>query len=168
MRREAQSRKGFTRRALILAGAQASVVVALAARLYQLQILERDRYTVLADENRINLRLLAPPRGRIVDRFGAPLASNRHNYRVVVVPEQDFMDQINANTRWTIGLCVLSLLLAMAIGTLVTQRVIRSLQRLTKYTRDLVAHDFKADEEVKGCPDKTGLAPSQHAVQQRR
>ena len=58
------------------------------ARLYQLQILEKDRYTVLADENRINLRLLAPPRGRILDRFGVALADNRQNYRVVVVPEQ--------------------------------------------------------------------------------
>src|SRR5216684_2455129 len=56
--------------------------------MYQLQILEKDRYTVLADENRINLRLLAPPRGRIVDRFGVALADNRRNYRVVVVPEQ--------------------------------------------------------------------------------
>jgi penicillin-binding protein 2 len=60
----------------------------LAARMYQLQVLEKDRYTVLADENRINLRLLAPPRGRIVDRFGVALADNRRNYRVVVVPEQ--------------------------------------------------------------------------------
>ena len=41
-----------------------------------------------ADENRINLRLLAPPRGRIFDRFGVPLADNRQNYRVVIVPEQ--------------------------------------------------------------------------------
>jgi len=44
--------------------------------------------SVLADENRINLRLLAPPRGRIYDRFGVALADNKHNYRVVVVPEQ--------------------------------------------------------------------------------
>jgi penicillin-binding protein 2 len=56
--------------------------------MYQLQILEKDRYTVLADENRINLRLLVPPRGRIYDRFGVPLADNKQNYRVVVVPEQ--------------------------------------------------------------------------------
>src|SRR5438874_2124990 len=56
--------------------------------MYQLQVLEKDRYTVLADENRINLRLVPPPRGRIVDRFGVALADNRQNYRVVVVPEQ--------------------------------------------------------------------------------
>src|SRR3954453_1176440 len=56
--------------------------------MYQLQILEKDRYAVLADENRINLRPLVPPRGRILDRFGVPLAENRQNYRVVIVPEQ--------------------------------------------------------------------------------
>ena len=61
---------------------------ALVARMYQLQILESDRYAVLAEENRINLRLLAPLRGRILDRFGVSLADNRRNYRVVVVPEQ--------------------------------------------------------------------------------
>ena len=56
--------------------------------MYQLQVVDADRYAVLADENRINLRLLAPPRGRILDRFGVPLADNRQNYRLVVVAEQ--------------------------------------------------------------------------------
>jgi penicillin-binding protein 2 len=86
--RETQREKVLTRRAALLGGGQAALGAVLAARLYQLQILEKDRYTVLADENRINLRLLAPSRGRIVDRFGVALADNRHNYRVVVVPEQ--------------------------------------------------------------------------------
>jgi len=86
--RETQREKLITRRAALLAGGQAVLGAVLGARLYQLQILEKDRYTVLADENRINLRLLAPPRGRIYDRFGVALADNKHNYRVVVVPEQ--------------------------------------------------------------------------------
>ena len=72
--------KALTRRAAVLAAGQALLVAGLAGRMYQLQILEADRYRVLADENRINLRLLAPPRGRILDRFGVPLADNRQNY----------------------------------------------------------------------------------------
>ena len=88
MPRETQSRKVFTRRAAILAGAEASVLAALAARLYQLQVMESDRYVVLADENRMNLRLLAPARGRILDRFGVVLADSRQNYQLVIVPEQ--------------------------------------------------------------------------------
>ncbi len=78
----------LTRRAALLAAAQGVLGAALVARLYQLQILESDRYAVLAEENRINLRLLAPVRGRILDRFGVTLADNRRNFRVVLVPEQ--------------------------------------------------------------------------------
>src|SRR6185312_16748178 len=72
----------------LLAGSQVLMIGALAGRLYQLQVFEKDRYRVMADENRINLRLLVPPRGRIFDRFGVSLADNRQNYRVVIVPEQ--------------------------------------------------------------------------------
>src|SRR5262249_12778646 len=46
------------------------------------------KYKLLADENRISIRLLPPPRGRILDRFGVPLAINDQTYRVVVVAEQ--------------------------------------------------------------------------------
>jgi len=86
--RDTQQQKSLTRRALLLAGGQVLAGAALTARLYQLQVLEKDRYRVMADENRINLRLLVPPRGRIFDRFGAEMADNRQNYRVVIVPEQ--------------------------------------------------------------------------------
>ncbi len=78
----------FTRRALVLGGLQAAAFTALAGRLYQLQVAEADRYAMLADENRINLQLLPPERGRIFDRFGQPLAANQLNYRLVLVPEQ--------------------------------------------------------------------------------
>lgn len=88
MPRDTQRDRRLTRRAALLAGGQAVLSVALAARMYQLQVLDTDRYKLLSDENRINLRLLAPPRGRIVDRFGVPLADNKHNFRLVVVPEQ--------------------------------------------------------------------------------
>src|SRR5215472_18420075 len=86
--RENNRQKLLTRRAALLAGGQAVLGGALAARMYQLQILDRDKYAVMAEENRINVRLLAPPRGRILDRFGVPLADNKPNYRVVIVPEQ--------------------------------------------------------------------------------
>ena len=86
--REAQRYKRFSRRAAILAGGQALLVSALSARLYQLQIVDSDRYKLLADENSLSLRLLAPPRGRILDRFGTPLADNRQDYHLVIVAEQ--------------------------------------------------------------------------------
>lgn len=88
MQRENKRVRLLTRRAALVAGGQTALFGALAARLYYLQVMQADRYAMLADENRINLRLLPPPRGLVVDRFGAPLASNRQNYRVVLVAEQ--------------------------------------------------------------------------------
>ncbi|HSH99994.1 MAG TPA: penicillin-binding protein 2 [Reyranella sp.] len=78
----------FTRRALLLGGAQAVLMSALVGRLYQLQVLDTDRFATLADENRINLRLLPPSRGLIFDRTGQPLAVNRNNFRVMATSDR--------------------------------------------------------------------------------
>src|SRR5690349_18466832 len=88
MRRDTLRHKLSTRRAAIVAGSQALLLAAIGGRLYQLQVVESDRYVVLADENRMSLRLLAPLRARILDRFGTALADNNQNYQLVIVPEQ--------------------------------------------------------------------------------
>src|SRR3546814_4135312 len=82
-----ERQRSCSRRALLLGGAQSLLLAGLAGRMYYLQVVEADRYKTLAEDNRINLRLLPPPRGRIVDRFGLPLASNRQDFRVVLVRE---------------------------------------------------------------------------------
>ena len=87
MHRDSERHKLFTRRALMLAGGKSALMAALIGRMYYLQVVEADRYRTLADENRINLRLLAPRRGRIVDRFGVPVADNQQNYRVLLISE---------------------------------------------------------------------------------
>ena len=87
MYRENLRLKSFTRRTAILGAGQLTVFAVLAGRMYQLQVLESDRYKLQADENRINVRLLPPPRGRVFDRFGTLLAGNRENYQVFVVAE---------------------------------------------------------------------------------
>src|SRR3569832_259993 len=78
----------FTRRSQGLGGGMALVYGKLAGRHYQLQIRDGDQYMTEAEDNRINERLLAPPRGRIFARFGVELANNRRNYRVLLVAEQ--------------------------------------------------------------------------------
>ena len=88
MYREGERQRLFTRRAAVLAGGKLVIMSILAGRMYQLQVVESDRYKMLAEDNRISLRLVAPPRGRILDRFGAPLAVNRENYRVLLIAEQ--------------------------------------------------------------------------------
>ncbi|MDA0952911.1 MAG: penicillin-binding protein 2 [Proteobacteria bacterium] len=88
MRQDPDRRKRFTRRALVLGGVQVALLGGLVGRLYNLQVVEAARYQVLAEENRINVRLLPPPRGLIFDRFGEGLAVNRQTYRLVLVSEQ--------------------------------------------------------------------------------
>jgi len=88
MHRDSERHKLFSRRTAMLAGGKAVLLSALVGRMYYLQVVESDRYKTLADDNRISFRLLAPPRGRIVDRFGVPIADNQQNYRVVLIPEQ--------------------------------------------------------------------------------
>ena len=78
----------FSRRTLMMGGGVGVVMAALGARLYELQIVEGDEFRTRAQENSVNQRLLAPLRGRIIDRFGVELANNRKNYRVVLIPEQ--------------------------------------------------------------------------------
>jgi penicillin-binding protein 2 len=78
----------FSRRAFVLGGLQLGVFALAAGRLYQLQILNADHYRTLAEDNRINLRLTAPPRGQIFDRFGVPLAINQQNFRIVIDPDR--------------------------------------------------------------------------------
>jgi penicillin-binding protein 2 len=78
----------FTRRAVLIGGLQTGMFSLLIGRLYYLQVLQGDKYRTLAEENRINLRLVAPRRGQIVDRNGTPIAINQQTYRVVLLPEQ--------------------------------------------------------------------------------
>ncbi|MBN35119.1 MAG: penicillin-binding protein 2 [Rhodospirillaceae bacterium] len=88
MRQDIDQRKQFTRRALFLAGGQFLLVSGLVTRLYQLQVVDASDYEVLAEENRINVRLLPPLRGLIVDRFGEGMAINRRTYQLVLISEQ--------------------------------------------------------------------------------
>lgn len=98
MARDNDRAKVIGRRALMLGGGKLALLSALVGRMYYLQVMEADKYAVLADENRINLRLLPPPRGRILDRNGVPMAVNRQNYRVLLVSEQtdDLDDTLDA------------------------------------------------------------------------
>ena len=58
-----QNAEKVNRRALILSAGMASMVVLLGARMRYLQIDQADQFLLLAEENRINIRLL-PPRAR--------------------------------------------------------------------------------------------------------
>ena len=78
----------FTRRALLLGAGQVGVLGLLGGKLYQVQVEEGQRYATLAQNNRISSRLIAPPRGRILDRFGTVVGGNKLNWRALLMVEE--------------------------------------------------------------------------------
>lgn len=79
--------KTVSRRMMLLAGVQLTAGFSLLSRLYYLQFVKSDEYQMLAEDNRIKIQLIAPPRGDIVDRNGIALAENEVNYRLFIERE---------------------------------------------------------------------------------
>ncbi len=95
----------LTRRTAIMGGLQLGFVGALAARMQFLQLDQADEYRLLAEENRINIRLIAPERGEIFDRNGVHLARNVPSYRIVIVRENaGDVDKVLARLRELVDL----------------------------------------------------------------
>lgn len=87
MKRDTKRTSVFTRRALLMMGGQVAILGGLGVRLYQVQVQEGERYATLADDNRISARMIAAPRGRILDRHGTVIAGSRINWRALLVAE---------------------------------------------------------------------------------
>jgi penicillin-binding protein 2 len=80
--------RAFTRRTAMLSAGTIGLFGLLAGRIFQLSVLQREQFAMMAEDNRINLSLLAPQRGRIYDRFGVELAKTAQNYRLLLIPER--------------------------------------------------------------------------------
>ncbi|GFE76588.1 penicillin-binding protein 2 [Novosphingobium sp. TCA1] len=93
-------RNSFDRRSIVVGSIQGGVGVLLAARLGYLSIAQNAKYELQAESNRVNLSLIPPRRGWIMDRNGTPLASNRADFRVDLIPERV---QDPAHTIQTLG-----------------------------------------------------------------
>ena len=143
--------KSFGRRAALVAGGQLALFGVLAARMYQLQVLDAPRYKLLAEENRIHLRLLPPPRGRILDRNGVKLAVNRDDYRVLLVPEEtpDVEATLDALARVT------------DLPEPLRRRVLREVRRNRGFVPVTVRENLTWDEVARievNAPDLPGLS----------
>ena len=88
MSNEASRQQSFSRRAFVLGGGMAAVGTALVGRMAWLAVLEGEQYRLASENNRIQQRLIPPRRGWIVDRTGKPLALNKPDYRLEIIPEQ--------------------------------------------------------------------------------
>ena len=151
MYRDTGRYKLFSRRVALLGGGKLALLGLLAGRMYQLQVVESDKYTTLAEENRINLRLLPPLRGRILDRYGRPLAINKENYRVSLVAEQ--VQDVDA--------ILDSLSKIISLGDYERQRILRQVRRRRGFVPVTVRENLQWEDVSRievNAPDLPGLS----------
>ncbi|MDP3327334.1 penicillin-binding protein 2, partial [Parvibaculum sp.] len=111
-----------------------------------------DQYRMLAEENRVSMRLLAPLRGDIVDRFGRVLASNRQNYRAMLISEQtpDVEATLDRLSR------------IIEIDDFMRKRILRDIQRSPRFMPVTVAEGLSWSQFAQvniNEPDLAGIQP---------
>ncbi len=147
-----QKYKVFTRRAGLVSGGMLILTSGLLGRLYYLQVVGQDQYKLLADKNRISLRLLAPERGKILDRNGHGLAINRTDYRVNIIPEQ--ADNVEKTLE--------ALNIILPISERQKRRILRAVRRQRAFLPVTVAEnvDWETFARVNiNIPDLPGIQP---------
>lgn len=77
----------FSRRSFLVSAGQVGVAAVLAGRMGYIAIAQNARYTEMSEENRVQMRLIPPRRGWIVDRYGNPIAINRGDVRIDIIPD---------------------------------------------------------------------------------
>lgn len=150
MHKDSERHKQFNRRTVILAGGKLALLSVLVGRMYYLQVVESKRYQTLADRNRINLRLLPPPRGRIVDRYGTPIAVNQINYRVV----------LNLETTMDVEETLRALGSIINIGEGERRRIMRDISRKPSFVPVTVRENLNWDKVARievNAPDLPGV-----------
>jgi Cell division protein FtsI/penicillin-binding protein 2 len=68
------------RRTFLLLGVQGAGLALLGGWYYKLQVVDGQRHRLKADDNRVAVRLTEPMRGRILDRDGQILATNKKSF----------------------------------------------------------------------------------------
>lgn len=151
---EATQTFSFSRRATMLGLGQGALALVLAGRLTWLSVAENERYTLLSESNRVDLTLIPPRRGWIVDRNGQPIANNRTDFRIDLIPER-IEDEAATLAR-------LQQLLRLEEDQL--DRIRRDLERARGFTPVPVAENLDWDRYasvVVRQPELPGVAPSQ-------
>ena len=83
---EKKIKNKIVRRLILLGSFKLVIFSVIISRLYKLQVIDRQKYKTLANDNRINLILHAPSRGKIIDSEGNIIADNRKVYTLTITP----------------------------------------------------------------------------------
>jgi penicillin-binding protein 2 len=78
----------FSRRMMLLSGAEAAIGAVLIGRLGWLAVAQNEKYQLLSESNRVQLIPVPPRRGWLIDRNGRPIAINKASFRVDIIPQQ--------------------------------------------------------------------------------
>ncbi|MDZ4307326.1 penicillin-binding protein 2 [Allopontixanthobacter sp.] len=81
-------KNAYDRRSFVISAMGGGVGTLLAVRMGYIAIAENEKYATESESNRVNLSLIPPRRGWVLDRNGAPLASNRADFRVDLIPDR--------------------------------------------------------------------------------
>ncbi|MGL5059325.1 MAG: response regulator [Microcoleus sp.] len=79
---------------------------------------------------------------------------------VIIIPESDFMEQINSNTRSTILLCILALILAIIIGSLTARSLTKPILRLNAAAKNIAKGEWNQELEIDRADEVGELAKS--------
>ncbi|GLT00612.1 peptidoglycan glycosyltransferase [Sphingobium jiangsuense] len=144
----------FTRRAMVLGGLQGGVGMLLAARMGWISVAENEKYSLLSESNRVNLTLIPPRRGWIIDRHGKPLARNRTDFRVDIIPDRLRNKDAVIDT----------LARLLALGPDDVERIREDLEKAAGFqpvqVSDKLSYEQYAAVSVR-LPDLPGVAPAQ-------
>lgn len=86
---------------------------------------------------------------------------------IVIVPESDFMGQINANTRYTVLLCLLALVLATILGIYTSRWIALPILRLSKASQAIASGNLDQTVEIQGFKELGVLAESFNQMARR-
>jgi signal transduction histidine kinase/class 3 adenylate cyclase/ActR/RegA family two-component response regulator len=79
---------------------------------------------------------------------------------VVVIPENDFMEEINSNTRSTILLCLAALILSIIMGSLTARSLTNPILRLNAAAKDIARGEWEQKLEIDRADEVGELAKS--------
>ncbi|SKB12191.1 putative Histidine kinase [Planktothrix sp. PCC 11201] len=79
---------------------------------------------------------------------------------VTVIPESDFMETINVNTKITLFLCILTLMIATVLGIITSNLIAAPIQRLSQASRAIADGELSQVVEIKGVSELETLADS--------
>ena len=80
--------KLISRRAFVLTSFKFVFLATIISRLFYMQVIKKDEYTIRSDKNRFRSWKLTPSRGVILDKNDHVIADNFQVYKIALIPKE--------------------------------------------------------------------------------